>query len=196
MRSGLAGSSLAPETGLGVSTRSGGLGEMFRTGGLGESMRSSLAHGAGLGDSLRSGLGPGPGRGESILPALGRCANNITTTTGQGDGGLTASFRERAGLKVTGVSDAISTPRNHENVLEQKGDVYMTKEGEEENSARTSGGGEWEDVLGGIHGTNRGGVEWLVTGADVGTICGGKISGGTRFCTEHVDLCTVKNHLI
>jgi hypothetical protein len=30
---------------------------------------------------------------------------------------------------------------------------------------------------------NRGGVEWLVTGADVGTICGGKISGSTRFCT-------------
>jgi hypothetical protein len=51
-------------------------------------------------------------------------------------------------------------------------------------------------VVGGIHGTNQGGVEWLVTGADVGTICGGKISGGTRFCTENVDLCTVKNHLI
>jgi hypothetical protein len=84
------------------------------------------------------------------------------------------------------------TPRNLENVLQQKGDVYMTKEGEEENSARTSGGGEWADMVGGIHGINRGGVEWLVTGADVGTICGGKISGGTRFCTENVDLCTVK----
>jgi hypothetical protein len=90
----------------------------------------------------------------------------------------------------------MSTPRNLENVLQQKGDVYMTKEGEEENSTRTSGGGEWADVVGGIHGTNRGGVEWLVTGADVGTICGCKISGGTRFFTEHVDLCTVKNHLI
>jgi hypothetical protein len=90
----------------------------------------------------------------------------------------------------------MSTPRNLENVLQQKGYVYMTKEGEEENSARTSRGGEWADVVGGIHGTNRGGVEWLVTGAEVGTICGGKISGGTRFCTEHVDLCTVKNHLI
>jgi hypothetical protein len=77
----------------------------------------------------------------------------------------------------------MSTPRNLQNVLQQKGDVYMTKEREEENSARTSGGGEWADVVGGIHGTNRGGVEWLVTGADVGTICGGKISGGTRFCT-------------
>jgi hypothetical protein len=51
-------------------------------------------------------------------------------------------------------------------------------------------------VVGGVHGTNGGGVEWLVTGADVGTICGGNISGGTRFFTEHVDLCTVKNHMI
>jgi hypothetical protein len=151
-------------------------------------MRSSLANGAGLGDSLRSGLGPGSGRGESILPALGRWAKNITTPTGQGDGGLTASFCERAGLKATGLSDAMSTPR--------KGDFYMTKEGEEENSARASGGGEWADVVEGIHGTNRGGVEWLVTGEDTGTICGCKISGGTCFCTEHVDLCTVKNHLI
>jgi hypothetical protein len=90
----------------------------------------------------------------------------------------------------------MSTPRNLENVLQQKGQVYMTKEGEEGNSARTSGGGEWADVAGGVHGTNRGGVEWLVTGADVGMICGGKISGGTHFCTEHVDLCTVKTHLI
>jgi hypothetical protein len=181
MRSGLAESSLAPQTGIGVSTRSGGLGETFRTGGLGRSTRSSLAHGAGLGDSLRSGLCPGSGRGESILPSLGRWAKHITTPTGQGDGGLTASFRDRAGLKATGLSDAMSTPRNLENVLQQNGDVYTTKEGEEENSARTSGGGEWADVVGGIHGTNQGGVEWLVTGAGVGTICGGKISGGTRF---------------
>jgi hypothetical protein len=90
----------------------------------------------------------------------------------------------------------MSTPRNLENVLQQKGQVYVTKEGEEGNSARTSGGGEWADVVGGVHGTHRGGVEWMVTGADVGTICGGKISGGTRFYTEHVDLCTVKTHLI
>jgi hypothetical protein len=120
----------------------------------------------------------------------------ITTPTGQGDGGLTASFRERAGLKATGISDAMPSPRNLENVLQQEGDVYMTKEGEEENSTRTSGGGEWADMMGGIHGINRGGLEWLVTGADVGKICGGKISGDTRFCTENVDLCTVKNHLI
>jgi hypothetical protein len=192
----LAGSSLAPETGLGVSTRSGGLGEAFRTSGLGESMRSGLAQGAGIGDSFRSGLGPGSGRGESILTAMGRWEKNITTPTGQGDGGLTASFRKRAGLKATGLSDAMSTPRNLENVLQQKGQVYMTKEGDEGNSARTSGGGEWADVVGGVHGTNRGGVELMVTGADVGTICGGKISGGTCFCTEHVDLCTVKTHLI
>jgi hypothetical protein len=109
---------------------------------------------------------------------------------------LTASFRERAGLKAAGLSDAISTPRNLENVLQQKGQVYVRKEGEEGNSSRTPGGGEWADVVGGVHGTNRGGVELLVTGADVGTICGGKISGGTRFCTEHVDLCTVKTQLI
>jgi hypothetical protein len=94
-------SSLAPETGIGVSTRSGGLGETIRAGGLGESMRSGLANGNGLGDSLRSGLGPGSGRGEPILPALGRWAKNITTPTSHGDGGLTASFRERDGLKVT-----------------------------------------------------------------------------------------------
>jgi hypothetical protein len=192
----LAGSSLAPETGLGVSTRSGGLGEAFRTGGIGEYLRSGLAQGAGLGESFRSGLGPGSGRGESILPALGRWAKHITTPTGQGDGGLTASFRERARLKATGLSDVMSTPRNLEYVLQQKGQVYMTKEGEEGNSARTTGGGEWAGVVGGVHGTNRGGVEWLVTGADVGTISGGKISGGTRFCTKHVDLCTVKTHLI
>jgi hypothetical protein len=72
----------------------------------------------------------------------------------------------------------------------------MTKEGEEGNSVRTSGGGEWADVVGGVNGTNRGGMELLVTGSDVGTICGDKISGGTRFCTEHVDLFTVKNNLI
>jgi hypothetical protein len=193
----LAGSSLAPETGLGVSTRPGGPSQAFRTGGLGETMRSGLAQGrAGLGDSFRSGLGPGSGRGESILPALGRLAKNITTPTGQGDGGLGASFRERAGPKATGLSDAMSTPRNLENVLQQKGQVYVTKEGEEENSAKTSGGGEWADVVGGVHGSNRGGVECLVTGADVVTICGGKISGGTNFCTKHVDLCTVKTHLI
>jgi hypothetical protein len=106
------GSCLVPETGLGVSTRSGGLGEMTRAGGLGKSMRSGLAHGNELGDSLRFGLGPGSGRGESILPALGRWATNITTPTGHGDGGLMTSFRERAGLKAMGLSDAMSTPRN------------------------------------------------------------------------------------
>jgi hypothetical protein len=38
------GSSLEPETGIGVSTRSGGLGAAFRaSGGLGESMRTGLA---------------------------------------------------------------------------------------------------------------------------------------------------------
>jgi hypothetical protein len=154
MQSGLAGSSLAPETGIGVSTRSGGLGETFRAGGLGEYMRSSLAHGAGFGDSLRSGLGPVSGRGESILPALGRWTKNITTPTGQGNGGLTASFCERTGPKTMGLSDAMSTPHNLENFPQQKGDVYMTKEGEEENSASTSGGGEWADVVGRCGGRN------------------------------------------
>jgi hypothetical protein len=35
-----------------------------------------------------------------------------------------------------------------------------------------------------------------VTGVDVDMIYGGKISGGTRFCTESVELCTVKTHLV
>jgi hypothetical protein len=52
----------------------------------------------------------------------------------------------------------------------------MTKEAEGEKSARTSGGGEWVDLVGGMHGYNRGGVEWLVTGVEIGVICGGKIS--------------------
>jgi hypothetical protein len=47
-----------------------------------------------------------------------------------------------------------------------------------------------------MHGYNQGGVEWLVTGADVAGICGGKINGGTRFCTENIDVCTAKTHLI
>jgi hypothetical protein len=64
-------SSMVPETGVGVSTRSGGLGETIRDGGLGESMRSGLAHGNGIEEPLRSGLGPGYGRGQSIFPALG-----------------------------------------------------------------------------------------------------------------------------
>jgi hypothetical protein len=190
------GSSLVPETELGVLTRSGGLGETIRAGGLGESMRSGLAHGTGRGDSLRSGLWSGSARGGSILPSLGRWAKNITTPTGHGDGGLTASFRQRAGLKATGISDAMPTPRNLENVLQQKGEVYMGKEVEGEKEVRTSGGGEWVDLEGGMHGYNRAGVEWLVTVADVGGICGGKINGGTQCCTENIDVCTVKTHLV
>jgi hypothetical protein len=112
-----------------------------------------LVHGTGLGDLLRSGLGPGSGRGESILPALGRWAKNITTPTGHGEGGLTAFFRERAGLKVTGLSESISTPRNLENILQQKEEVYFTKEAEEVKAVGTAGGGggEWEDLVAGVH---------------------------------------------
>jgi hypothetical protein len=88
------------------------------------------------------------------------------------------------------------TPRNLENILLQKGGVYMNKEAEGEKAARTSGGGEWVDLVGGMHGYNHGGVEWLVTGLDVGVICGGNISGGARFCTEIIDVCTVKTHLV
>jgi hypothetical protein len=157
------GSSLVPETGLGVSTRSGGLGEMMRAGGLGESMRSGLAHGNGLSESLLSGLYSGSERGKSILPALWRWAKNITTPTGHGDGGLAASFRERAGLKAMGLSDAMSTPRNLENILQKKGEVYMNKEAEGEKAARTSGGSEWAYLVGGMHGYNLGGLECLVT---------------------------------
>jgi hypothetical protein len=43
----------------------------------------------------------------------------------------------------------------------------------------------------GIHGYTCGGVEWLVTGVDVGLICGDNIIGGARFCTENADVCTV-----
>jgi hypothetical protein len=50
--------------------------------------------------------------------------------------------------------------------------------------------------VGRMHGYNRGGVEWLVTGVDVGLICGGKISGGNLFCTENVNICTVKTDLV
>jgi hypothetical protein len=166
----------------------------MRVGGLGESMRSGLAHGTGLGDSLRSGLGSGSKRGESILPSLGRWAKHITPPTGHGEGGLMASFRERAGLKSTGLSDAMSTPHNLENVLQQKEEVYFTKEAEEEKAARKSG--EWEDLVAGVHGYNNGGVELMVTGGDIGLICGGKISGGAWFCTENADVCTVKTHLV
>jgi hypothetical protein len=90
----------------------------------------------------------------------------------------------------------MSTPRNLENVLQQKGDVYMGKEVEGEKAARTSGGGEGVDLDGGMHCYNHGEVEWLVIGSDVGVICGGKINGGTRFCTENNDVCTVKTHLV
>jgi hypothetical protein len=168
----------------------------MRAGGLGESMWSGLAHDTVLGESLRSGLRSRSARGKSILPALGRWAKNITTPTGHGDGGLTASFRERAGMKATGLSDDMSTPRNLGNILQQKGEVYMGEEVEVEKTARKSGGGEWADLEGGMHGYNCGGVEWLVTGADVGVIFCGKINGGTRFCTENIDVCTVNTHLV
>jgi hypothetical protein len=62
-------------------------------------------------------------------------------------------------------------------------------------AARTARGCEWEDLVVGVHGYNRGGVEWMVTVGDVGLICGGKISGRTRFCTENADVCTFKTHL-
>jgi hypothetical protein len=58
----------------------------------------------------------------------------------------------------------MSTPRNLENLLQQKGEIYMAKEAEGEQSAKKSGGGEWADLVGGMHGYNHGGVEWLVTG--------------------------------
>jgi hypothetical protein len=38
-------------------------------------------------------------------------------------------------------------------------------------------------------------VEWLVTGGDVASICGGKISGGVRLCTENTDMCAAKTHV-
>jgi hypothetical protein len=89
------GSSLAPETGFGVSIRSGGLGETFRaSGGLGESIRSGLAGSSmapetglgvstragglgetfrtgGLGESMRLSLAHGAGTGDSLRSGVG-----------------------------------------------------------------------------------------------------------------------------
>jgi hypothetical protein len=177
------GSGLVPKTGLGVSTRSGGLRETMRAGGLGKSMRSGQAHGNGLGDLLRLGIAPGTGRGESILQASGRWETTITTPTGNGEGGLMDSFRERAGLKVTGLYDAMSTPHNLENILQEKEELHFTKEVEDVKAARTAGGGEWEHLVARVYGYHHGGVEWRVSGGDVGLICGGNICGETRFCT-------------
>jgi hypothetical protein len=42
---------------------------------------------------------------------------------GNGDGGLTASFRERAGLKGMGFSDAMSTSLSLDNIIQHKEDV-------------------------------------------------------------------------
>jgi hypothetical protein len=90
----------------------------------------------------------------------------------------------------------MSTPFNLENILKQKEEVYFTKEVEDVTSARTAGGGEWEDLMAGVHGYNHGGVEWMVTGVGVWLIRSGNISGGTWFYTENVDVCTVKTHLV
>jgi hypothetical protein len=89
----------------------------------------------------------------------------------------------------------MSTPRNLENTLQQKEGVYFSKEGEDFKAARTAVGGEWEDFIVEVHGFNSGSVEWMVTGGNVSLICGGRISGGYRFCTENTDVCTVKTHL-
>jgi hypothetical protein len=76
---------------------------------------------------------------------LRRWAKNITTPTGHGECGLPASFRERYGLKATGLSNAILTQHNLENFLQQKEEVYCTKEAEEVRAVRTAGNkGEWE----------------------------------------------------
>jgi hypothetical protein len=56
-------------------------------------------------------------------------------------------------------------------------------------------GGDWEDMVVGVHGFNRDGVEWTVIGCDAGIICGGRISGGSRCCTATAVVCTVKTHL-
>jgi hypothetical protein len=119
----------------------------------------------------------------------------MTTPTGNGEGALTSSFRERSGLKVTGITDTMSTPRNEENILQQKEAVSFNKEVEDFKSVMTAGGGEWEDFIVRVHGYNRGGVDWIVTGGDVSLICTENISGGSHFCTENADVCTVNIHL-
>jgi hypothetical protein len=37
-------------------------------------------------------------------------------------------------------------------------------------ATEAAGGDEWEDLIFDIHGFNRSGVEWMVTGGDVGII--------------------------
>jgi hypothetical protein len=119
----------------------------------------------------------------------------MTTPTGNGEGGLRASFRDIAGLNVTGLTDAMSTPRNLENILQQKEEISFTKEVEDFEAARTAGGGAWEDLIFGVYGYNRGGVEWMVTGGDVSLICSEKNSCGSCLCTDNADVCTVKTYL-
>jgi hypothetical protein len=89
----------------------------------------------------------------------------------------------------------MSTPRNLEGFLQQREEVSFSNEPVNLGTAGTEGGGEWEELGAGVHGFTHGGVEWLLTGVDVGVICGGKISGGARFCTENVDACAVKTHV-
>jgi hypothetical protein len=60
---------------------------------------------------------------------------------------------------------------------------------------RTADGGAWEDLIVGVRGFNHGGVEWMVRGGDMGIVCGGRISGGSRFCAENADVCTVNMYL-
>jgi hypothetical protein len=84
-------------------------------------------------------------------------------------------------MKVTELSDVMSTPRDLDEPVNA-------------DAAGTEGGGEWYEVSVGVHGFNHCGADWMITDEDVATICGGKISGGERFCTENGCVCSVKKN--
>jgi hypothetical protein len=70
----------------------------------------------------------GPGRSESLITSLGWWANNLSTPTGNGEGGLQSYFRERSGMRVMGLSYAMYTPRNLEDFLHQREEVSLLNE--------------------------------------------------------------------
>jgi hypothetical protein len=127
-------------------------------------------------------------RSESLLPSLGWWAKNLATPTGIGKCGSQASLRESAAMRVTGLSDTMSTLRNLEDVLQQRQEASFSNEPVNADPAGRVGGGEWEELSVGVNGFNHGGVEWMINGGDGVVICCGKITGGPSFCTENGDV--------
>jgi hypothetical protein len=85
------------------------------------------------------------------------------TPTGNGDGVLTASFHERAGLKGTRLSDAMSIQRKFENILQQKEEVSLSKGAADLEVMGTTCGGEWGDLIVRVRGLNHDDLEWMET---------------------------------